>query len=68
MWLVAATQRRLEKLADARRRRRTGSEMVKAYCREPQTQEELAGLDQATRVLIDEEPWEPPQRAAGADR
>jgi len=30
---------------------------VDAYRRLPQTDEELAGLDEATRALVNEEPW-----------
>jgi len=47
----------LERLVDEHRRRRTGAEIVEAYRRTPQTEEELAGLDEATRALIAEEPW-----------
>lgn len=47
----------LERLVDEHRRRRIGSEIVDAYRRQPQTREELAGLDRATRALIAEEPW-----------
>jgi len=47
----------LERLVDEHRRRRVGEEIVGAYRRQPQTDEELAGLDEATRALIHEEPW-----------
>jgi Arc/MetJ-type ribon-helix-helix transcriptional regulator len=47
----------LEKLVDEQRRRRIGAEIVAGYERQPQTDEELAGLDAATRALIAEEPW-----------
>jgi Arc/MetJ-type ribon-helix-helix transcriptional regulator len=47
----------LERLVDEHRRRRIGVEIVEAYRRMPQTEEELAGLDEATRALIAEEPW-----------
>lgn len=47
----------LEKLVDEQRRRRVGAEIVAGYERQPQTDEELAGLDAATRALIAEEPW-----------
>jgi hypothetical protein len=36
---------------------RLGTEIVAAYTRQPQTDEELAGLDLATRALVAEEPW-----------
>ena len=47
----------LERLVDEHQRRRVGAEIVAAYRRLPQTDEELAGLDEATRALIGEEPW-----------
>ncbi len=47
----------LEKLVDEQRRRRIGAEIVAGYERMPQTEEELAGIDEATRALIAEEPW-----------
>ena len=47
----------LERLVDEHRRQRLGEELVAAYRRKPQTDEELGGLDDATRALIREEPW-----------
>lgn len=47
----------LERLIEDHRRRRTGAEIADAYRRQPQTEEELAGLEQATRALVAEEPW-----------
>jgi Arc/MetJ-type ribon-helix-helix transcriptional regulator len=47
----------LERLVDQQRRRQVGNAIVDAYRRRPQTDEELAGLDEATRALVDEEPW-----------
>ncbi|MFI4985694.1 MAG: ribbon-helix-helix domain-containing protein [Solirubrobacterales bacterium] len=47
----------LERLIEEQRRKRIGAEIVDAYRLQPQTEEELAGLDQATRALIEEEPW-----------
>ncbi|HYB23415.1 MAG TPA: ribbon-helix-helix domain-containing protein [Solirubrobacteraceae bacterium] len=47
----------LERLIDEHRRSRIGAEIVDAYTRMPQTDEELAGIDEATRALIEEEPW-----------
>jgi hypothetical protein len=44
-------------LIEEHRRQRIGAEIVEAYRRAPQTDEELAGLDQATRGLVEEEPW-----------
>lgn len=47
----------LERLVDQSRRWRIGAEITDAYRRQPQTDEELAGLDRATRALVEEEPW-----------
>jgi Arc/MetJ-type ribon-helix-helix transcriptional regulator len=47
----------LERLVDDDRRRRIGAQIADAYSRRPQTDEELSGLDAATRSLIAEEPW-----------
>lgn len=47
----------LERLLDQYRRQRLGAQIADAYQRQPQTEEELAGLDAATRALVEEEPW-----------
>jgi Arc/MetJ-type ribon-helix-helix transcriptional regulator len=47
----------LEALIDRHRRQQTGQVIVDAYRRRPQDDDELAGLDQATRSLVGEEPW-----------
>lgn len=47
----------LQKLVDEHRRRRVGAQIADAYKRHPQTESELAGLDEATRALVAEEPW-----------
>jgi Arc/MetJ-type ribon-helix-helix transcriptional regulator len=47
----------LEKLVDEHRRRRIGEEIVEGYKRQPQTDEEIAGAERATRASIAEEPW-----------
>ncbi len=47
----------LERLVDQQQRQRVGAAIVAAYRRQPQTDAELAGLDEATRALVDEEPW-----------
>lgn len=52
-----AVRRGLEHLVDRHRRERVGAAIVDAYRRQPQTDDELAGLDAATRALVDEEPW-----------
>ena len=47
----------LQEFVDACRRRRIGAQIADAYRLRPQTEEELAGLDQATRALVREEAW-----------
>jgi metal-responsive CopG/Arc/MetJ family transcriptional regulator len=47
----------LEALVERHRRQQTGQAIIDAYRRQPQDDEELAGLDRATRALIEEEPW-----------
>jgi hypothetical protein len=47
----------LQQLVDRHRRRRLGAQIADAYRRLPQTEDELRGLDEATRALVDEEPW-----------
>jgi Arc/MetJ-type ribon-helix-helix transcriptional regulator len=47
----------LERLVERHRRLAVGVAIVEAYRREPQTDEELAGVDEATRALVAEEPW-----------
>jgi Arc/MetJ-type ribon-helix-helix transcriptional regulator len=47
----------LEALVERHRRQRTGQAIVDAYRRNPQHEEEVAGLDEATRALVEDEPW-----------
>ena len=47
----------LEALVEHQRRTQIGQAIVDGYSRNPQNGEELAGLDEATRALIEEEPW-----------
>lgn len=47
----------LEWLVERHRRGRIGSAIAERHRRQPQTEEELAGIDEATRALIEEEPW-----------
>ncbi len=47
----------LQRLVDEHRRQRVGAAIVDAYCRQPQSDDELGGLDEATRALVNEEPW-----------
>ncbi len=44
-------------LVERHRRRSIGDRIVRGYIQRPQTDEELVGLDEATRSLIAEEPW-----------
>ncbi|MHB8465430.1 MAG: hypothetical protein ACYDH6_04095 [Acidimicrobiales bacterium] len=48
---------RLRALIDRYRRRSIGRGITGSYRRLPQTDDELAGLDEATRALVEEEPW-----------
>jgi Arc/MetJ-type ribon-helix-helix transcriptional regulator len=47
----------LTRLIDDHRRRQLGNAIVEGYRSRPQTDDELAGIDDATRSLIEEEPW-----------
>lgn len=47
----------LEWLVDKHLRERIGDTIVESYHRLPQSEEELAGIKEATRALIEEEPW-----------
>ena len=47
----------LERLIDQHRRFQIAEKITEGYRRLPQTDEELAGLDQATRAMVEEEPW-----------
>ncbi len=47
----------LEQLIERHRRQRVGKQITDAYRRSPQTVEETTGLDEATRALVEEEPW-----------
>lgn len=47
----------LEALVELHRRQRIGQAIVDAYRRRPQDEDDLAGLDEATRALVGEEPW-----------
>ncbi len=52
-----AVRMALEKLVDERRRERIGAEIVAGYERQPETDEEIAQAERATRSLVAEEPW-----------
>ncbi len=47
----------LEWLVDKHLRERIGNAIVESYRRLPQSEEELAGIEESTRALIEEEPW-----------
>ena len=47
----------IEQLVDRHRRAEIGRQIVEAYRRHPQTDEELAGVDEAAAAMIMEEPW-----------
>ncbi len=47
----------LAAFVDGHRRRAVGQAIVDGYLRLPQQEDELAGLDEATRALVLEEPW-----------
>lgn len=47
----------LEALVEHHRRQETGRVIVDAYRTHPQDEGELAGLDDATRALVQDEPW-----------
>lgn len=47
----------LAALVERHRRQSIGERIARGYAAQPQTDEELAGLDDATRSLIAEEPW-----------
>lgn len=47
----------LAALVERHRRQSIGDRIARGYAEKPQTEEEIAGLDAATRALIGEEPW-----------
>jgi len=52
-----AVREALAEFVERRRRALVGRAIVDGYEREPQTDAELAGLDDETRRMILEEPW-----------
>ncbi len=52
-----AVRQGLEEVIDRERRRRIGAAIVEGYRRHPPTEEELAGIDDEVREMIEEEPW-----------
>jgi Arc/MetJ-type ribon-helix-helix transcriptional regulator len=47
----------LEELTDRLERERVGRQIVEAYTRMPQTEEELEGIDEEFEEMVAEEPW-----------
>lgn len=47
----------LQQVTDERRRRKIGEAIIEGYRRIPETEEELARVDELTRRMIEEEPW-----------
>lgn len=47
----------LEELVDRLERERIGRQIVEAYQRMPQTEEELAWAEEALEQMLEEEPW-----------
>lgn len=52
-----AVRTALRELVEFHRRRRSAERDIAAYTAMPQTEEELAGVDEAARRMIEEEPW-----------
>lgn len=52
-----AVRTALRELIDRHRRRRRAEADIAAYTAMPQTEDELWGIDEATRRMIEEEPW-----------
>ena len=52
-----AVRRALEQLVDQLERERIGREIVEAYRRMPQTEEELAWADESLERMLAEESW-----------
>ena len=55
--LAAAVRLGLNTVVNQHQRQRTGQQIAEAYRRHPQNEQELAGLDESTRSLVEEEPW-----------
>ena len=52
-----AVRQALRALVDRHRRRRIAEADIAAYSAQPQTEEELSGVDEAARRMIEEETW-----------
>ncbi|MYG93813.1 MAG: hypothetical protein F4138_02300 [Acidimicrobiia bacterium] len=53
-----AVRSALEKMLDERRGKLVAEATIEAYCRIPQTEDELRWADAGAREMIAEEPWE----------
>jgi Arc/MetJ-type ribon-helix-helix transcriptional regulator len=47
----------LQAFVEEHRRRQIGERIAAAYRRNPQSEDELTGIDASTQALIEEEPW-----------
>ncbi len=47
----------LQTLVERHHRQQIGRAIVDAYRRHPQREDELSGLDDSTRALVEDEPW-----------
>lgn len=52
-----AVRQALTEMLDRHRRRRLAEADIAAYTAMPQSEDELLGVDEATRRMIEEEPW-----------
>jgi Arc/MetJ-type ribon-helix-helix transcriptional regulator len=52
-----AVRKGLQALIESTRRRRTADEIIAGYTQLPQTENEVAWVDQATVQMIADEPW-----------
>lgn len=52
-----AVRTALRELIDRHRRRWNAEADIAAYTAQPQTEEEMLGVDEATKRMIEEEPW-----------
>jgi Arc/MetJ-type ribon-helix-helix transcriptional regulator len=52
-----AVRKGLQALIESTRRRRTADEIIAGYTQQPQTENEVAWVDQATVQMIADEPW-----------
>lgn len=57
----------LQTLVNEHRRRIVGERIASAYRERPQTDEELRGLDESTKALIEQGPWPLSTTSRGCD-